>query len=54
MAETVPPMLLEATIVHVRMELEGKTAQKVNLEILWLLHLPRKKEGLFAEAGISF
>ena len=32
MAETAPPMLLEATLVHVRMELEGKTAQKVSLE----------------------
>ena len=32
MAETAPLMLLEATLVHVRMELEGKTAQKVSLE----------------------
>lgn len=32
MAETAPPILLEATLAHVRMELEGKTAQKVSLE----------------------
>ena len=53
MAETAPLMLLEATLVHVRMELEGKTAKKVSLEKPSLRTF-QDVSGLFAEEGVGF